>query len=130
METPNEQEMSRAYYPNLIDIKQDITREYTISDLLHKIDPSASIEPLAESLLLDIADDFIDTVVKLSSEYMKMRDPKTLTADDVRYCIDRKFGDTTPGSTKYGFKTQRGFMPTEAHLKRLSAIENSIQSNQ
>jgi transcription initiation factor TFIID subunit 12 len=61
----------------LVDAKLDVARESTISDLLHKIDPSASIDPLAEELVLDIADDFIDSIVSLAAESARIRGSQT-----------------------------------------------------
>ncbi|EAY12278.1 transcription initiation factor TFIID subunit A, putative [Trichomonas vaginalis G3] len=122
MNTPQDQEMARRYIPHLIDVKPDIAREYTITDLLHKIDPSASIDPLAESLILDIADDFIDTIVTLSADAAKLNNKQTLTAEDAHYTITSKFGDTSPGSSSYGSRTQRGCIPSENHTKILEMI--------
>jgi hypothetical protein len=42
-----------------VDMKLDVSREYTISDLLYTINPSA------KELVLDIVDDFIDSIVSL-----------------------------------------------------------------
>lgn len=123
MNTPQDQEMARRYIPSLIDVKPDIAREYTITDLLHKIDPSASIDPLAESLILDIADDFIDNIITNSAEAARLQNRPTLTADDVHYTISSKFGDTSPGSSSYGSRTQRGCIPSETHTKILEMKE-------
>ena len=125
MDNPLDAEMARVFNPQLIDVKPDVAREYTITDLLHKIDPSATIDPLAESLILDIADDFIDTVVHLSFEAAKMKpqNGNTLTADDVNYTIIHKFGEHIPGSTNYGAKAQRSGIPSETYQKITEHID-------
>lgn len=128
METPQDQEMARTYIPNLIDVKPDIAREYTISDLLHKIDPSASIDPLAEALFLDIADDFIDSVVTISTELAKARGASTMTAEDVENCIRHKFGDTTPGSMSYT-PSHKTFLDSDIHQKRLNQVHQAEEAN-
>ena len=122
METPLDAEMARVFNPQLIDVKPDVAREYTITDLLHKIDPSATIDPYAESLILDIADDFIDTIVNLSFDAARMRNSLTLTADDVEFTIKNKLGDSTPGST-YGARTQRAGIPAESYTKIMEHID-------
>ena len=128
MESAFDQEMSRAHLPRLIDVKPDIAREYTIADLLHKIDPSATIDPLAEELILDMADDFIDSVVTLAADSAKNRGEGTLRADDVSYVIQRKFGESGLGGSKE-VQRQPDFVPNEAHLKRMRAWKEA-QSQQ
>lgn len=123
METPLDAEMARVFNPQLIDVKPDVAREYTITDLLHKIDPSATIDPLAENLILDIADDFIDTIVSLSAEAVRMRNSTTVTADDVNFCINNKLGGTSPGSSGYSGRSQRSGIPTETFQKIQALIE-------
>ncbi|KAH0790962.1 transcription initiation factor TFIID subunit 12 [Histomonas meleagridis] len=127
--TAFDDEMDRAHLQTLIDSKPDITREYTITDLLHKIDPSASLDPLAEELLLDIADDFIDSIVNLAVDFAKNRKSETIQAEDVNYIIQRKFENCSFGPTK-GIQRQPDFVPNEAHLKRIKAIQESIQNEQ
>jgi transcription initiation factor TFIID subunit TAF12 len=117
METPLDAEMARVFNPQLIDVKPDVAREYTITDLLHKIDPSATIDPLAENLILDIADDFIDTIVSLSAEAVRMRNSSTVTADDVNFCISNKIGGTSSRSSAYSGRAQRTGIPTETYQK-------------
>lgn len=126
MDTPFEKEMSRAHLQHLIDKKPDIAREYTITDLLHKIDPSANLDAVAEDLILDVADDFIDTIVMMAAESAQNRKSKTLSAEDVSYVIERKFGDTSVGGKKE-IQRQPDFIPNEAHQKRLRAIQKYSQ---
>ena len=120
MDNPLDAEMARVFNPQLIDVKPDIAREYTITDLLHKIDPSATIDPLAESLILDIADDFIDTIVQLSFDAAKLKNTNTLTAEDVSYVISNKFGE--PGSS-YGARAQRSGIPADSYQKITEHID-------
>lgn len=121
MDTPFEKEISRAHLQQLIDKKPDVAREYTITDLLHKIDPSANLDPLAEDLILDIADDFIDTIVRMAADAALNRKSKTLAPEDVSYVIERKFGDTSLNGKK-DIQRQSDFIPNEAHQKRIKAL--------
>ena len=120
METAFDRELSRSHMPRLMDLKPDIAREYTVTDLLHKIDPSASIDPLAEELILDMADDFIDSVVMLAADSAKNRGDQTLKGEDISYVIQRKFGDTGFGGAR-DIPRQPDFVPNEAHMKRMKA---------
>lgn len=131
MDSAFEAEMSRSYLSRLMDVKPDITREYTITDLLRKIDPSATIDPLAEELILDMADDFIDEVVTLAADFAKNRNPsdQVLKAEDVNYVIQRKFGDIGLIGQK-DMQRQPDFVPNEAHLKRMKAWREAQQQFQ
>jgi transcription initiation factor TFIID subunit 12 len=110
----------------LVDAKLDVAREYTISDLLHKIDPSASIDPLAEELALDIADDFIDSIVSLAAESARIRGSQTLQANDVNYVIQRKFGSLGIAHATGEIAHRPDFVPNEAHMKRLRAVREAL----
>ena len=129
MEIPFEKEISRAHLQNLTDKKPDITREYSITDLLHKIDPSASLDPVAEELILDAADDFIDSIVNLAAECAKNRGSPVLQPDDISYVVRRKFGDSSI-SGKYDIQHQPDFIPNEVHLKRLKALQEHAITQQ
>lgn len=121
MNTAFESEMSRAHLQNLVDSKPDIAREYTISDLLHKIDPSVNIDALAEELMLDIADDFIDNIVTLSAEVARNRNSNVLQAEDVSFAVQRRFGKLL-GEALGKESHPPTFVPNEIHQKRLDAI--------
>lgn len=95
MEPSFSNSLNRDHIQHLVEAKPDIAREYTISDLLHKIDPSVNIEPLGEELLLDIADDFIDTIVTKAAECARTRGSQTLESNDVRFVIKELFGDSS-----------------------------------
>lgn len=126
MDPPFDKEMSRSHFQNLTEKKPDITREYTITDLLHKIDPSATLDPLAEELILDAADDFIDTIVNLAAECAKGRGSTTLQADDINFVISRKFGDSSIcGQTN--LQRQPDFIPNEVHMKRLKTVQDQLK---
>lgn len=123
------EEIESTHLQSLIDSKPDVSREYTMSELLHKIDPSASLDPLAEEFLLDIADDFIDSIVSLAAEAAKNRKSDTLQASDVNYVIQRKFGayTTDVGSMKE-LQLEPDFVPNQAHQKRMKAIKETLQN--
>jgi hypothetical protein len=121
-----DQEMQRTHLAHLTDTKPDITREYTILDLLHKIDPAAEIDPVAEELVLDIADDFIDCIVTLSAESAKKGGRGTVHADDVGYVLQRKFGGLGLGGS--ATSRQPNFFAREAHLKKIKAIKEAQEA--
>lgn len=124
-----EDDLERTHLQSIIDSKPEISREYTMPELLHKIDPSASLDPLAEEFLLDIADDFIDSVVSLAAEAAKNRKSETLQAVDVNYIIQRKFGaDAADIRSLKDMQQEPDFVPNQAHQKRMKAIKETLQN--
>lgn len=119
------EETSRRYVPNLINEKHGNALEYTISDLLRKIDPSATVDPVAENLLLDIADDFIDYVVTLSCEMSKAKNKKEVSKEEVEYVISEYKGE----SSGIGDRPFTPHLPSENHQKRIQRIEMDKQGN-
>jgi histone H3/H4 len=110
----------------LIDSKSDMSQEYTVSDLLHKIDPSAEIDPLAEEFVLDVVDDFIDSAVGLAADCARNRGANSIQAEDIEYVLQRKFGELGLG-TPQGMTRQPDFVGNEAHMRRLRAVEEARQ---
>jgi histone H3/H4 len=109
-----------------MDSKPELSREYTVSDLLRKIDPSATIDPLAEEFVLDVVDDFIDSVVGLAADCARNRGGQAVQVEDVAYVLQRKFGEIGLG-TPQGVQRPPDFIGNEAHLKRLKAVEEARQ---
>jgi histone H3/H4 len=110
----------------MMDSKPDMSREYTVADLLRKIDPSATIDPLAEEFVLDIVDDFIDSVVGLAADCARNRGAQSVQPEDIAYVVQRKFSEIGLG-TAQGIQRQPDFIGNEAHARRMKAIEDARQ---
>jgi transcription initiation factor TFIID subunit TAF12 len=119
-----DQDPSRSNLERPVHSQPGMDREYTISYLLHKIDPSASLHPLAEELVLDIADDFVDLIVNLAADSAKNRGSATVQAEDVDFVIRRKFGDETMNGSRDG-QREPDFVANEAHQKRLKVVQKA-----
>ena len=74
-------------------------------------------------------DSFIDTIVNLAAECAKNRGSPVLQPDDISFVIKRKFGDSSI-SGRYDVQRQPDFIPNEAHLKRLKAIQENAKTAQ
>jgi transcription initiation factor TFIID subunit 12 len=72
-------------------------RQRALEDLLSKIDKDCSIHPHAQQLLLDIADDFIDSVTEFSCQLAKHRKSKVLETKDLKLCLEKNWGIHIPG---------------------------------
>jgi len=68
-----------------------------ISDLVTSIHPSATLEPELEALLLELADDFVDSVVVMSALLARHRQSKVLDVKDVQLTLQQHWGMRVPG---------------------------------
>jgi len=65
--------------------------------LVSSIDPNVKIEPEVEDLLLDIADEFIDSVTNFGCRLAKHRGGDTLEVRDLQLHLERNHNIRIPG---------------------------------
>jgi len=69
----------------------------SIQDLVFSIDPNVKIEPEVEDLLLDIADEFIDSVTNFGCRLAKHRGGDSLEVRDLQLHLERNHNIRIPG---------------------------------
>ncbi|KAI5123897.1 hypothetical protein M0805_005713 [Coniferiporia weirii] len=75
----------------------DQSMRRSIQDLVFSIDPNVKIEPEVEDLLLDIADEFVDSVTNFGCRLAKHRGGDSLEVRDLQLHLERNHNIRIPG---------------------------------
>ncbi|KAL1743718.1 transcription initiation factor TFIID subunit A-domain-containing protein [Schizophyllum fasciatum] len=75
----------------------DQSMRRSIQDLVASVDPNVKIEPEVEDLLLNIADEFIDSVTNFSCRLARHRGGDTLEVKDLQLHLERNHNIRIPG---------------------------------
>jgi transcription initiation factor TFIID subunit TAF12 len=96
-----------------------------LQDLVKSIDPEERLEPDAEELLMEVADEFIDSVLQQSCKIARHRRGQMLEVRDVQLHLERNWNIRIPGYAAEDVKTAKKYNPTVSHTARLAAVNQA-----
>lgn len=102
-----------------------ILSKRSIHELVNQIDPSEKLDPEVEDILVDIAEDFVESITTFGCSLAKHRKSPTLEAKDILLHLERNWNMTLPGFGGDEIKTFKKPFVSDIHKERLAAIKKS-----
>ncbi|PIN05401.1 Transcription initiation factor TFIID, subunit TAF12 [Handroanthus impetiginosus] len=103
-----------------------IVSKRSIQELVNQIDPSEKLDPDVEDILVDIAEDFVESITTFGCSLAKHRKSTTLESKDILLHLERNWNMSLPGFGGDEIRTYRKPTVTEIHRERLAAVKKSI----
>uniref|UniRef100_A0A8I5KTB6 Transcription initiation factor TFIID subunit 12 n=1 Tax=Homo sapiens TaxID=9606 RepID=A0A8I5KTB6_HUMAN len=90
-----------------------------LQDLVREVDPNEQLDEDVEEMLLQIADDFIESVVTAACQLARHRKSSTLEVKDVQLHLERQWNMWIPGFGSEEIRPYKKACTTEAHKQML-----------
>ncbi|KAL8526321.1 hypothetical protein ACS0TY_015512 [Phlomoides rotata] len=103
-----------------------ILSKRSIQELVNQIDPSEKLDPVVEDILVDIAEDFVDSITTFGCSLAKHRKSSTLEAKDILLHLEKNWNLNLPGFGGDEIRTYKKPIVSEVHKERLAAVRKSI----
>ncbi|XP_026760191.1 transcription initiation factor TFIID subunit 12 [Galleria mellonella] len=98
-----------------------------LQELVREIDPTVQLDEEVEEMLLQLADDFIDTTLNASCSLAKHRHAPTVELRDVQLHLERQWNMWIPGFGNDELRPYKRAAVTEAHKQRMALIRKTIK---
>ncbi|KAJ2954699.1 hypothetical protein O0L34_g3000 [Tuta absoluta] len=98
-----------------------------LQELVREVDPTVQLDEEVEDMLLQIADDFIDSTLNAACALAKHRHASTAELRDVQLHLERQFGMWIPGFGNDEVRPYKRAAVTEAHKQRMALIRKTVK---
>ncbi|KAJ8881738.1 hypothetical protein PR048_018224 [Dryococelus australis] len=98
-----------------------------LHELVKEVDPSIQLDEEVEDILIQIADDFLDSTIKSACLFTKHRNATTVDVRDVQLHLERHWNMWIPGFDTREFVQHKKVSSTEAHKQRMALIRKATK---
>ncbi|CAB3233676.1 unnamed protein product [Arctia plantaginis] len=98
-----------------------------LQELVREVDPTVQLDEEVEEMLLQLADDFIDTALSASCSVAKHRHAPNVELRDVQLHLERQWNMWIPGFGNDELRPYKRAAVTEAHRQRMALIRKTIK---
>lgn len=98
-----------------------------LQDLVREVDPTEQLDDEVEELLLQLADDFVESTVSAACLLAKHRKASTIEVKDVQLHLERQWNMWLPGFGTDELRPYKRAPVTDAHKQRLALIRKALK---
>ncbi|KAG8227589.1 hypothetical protein J437_LFUL000689 [Ladona fulva] len=98
-----------------------------LQDLVREVDPTEQLDEEVEEVLLQLADDFVESAVGSACLLAKHRRATTVDVKDVQLHLERNWNMWIPGFGTDELRPYKRAVVTEAHKQRLALIRKALK---
>ncbi|TYK14797.1 transcription initiation factor TFIID subunit 12-like [Cucumis melo var. makuwa] len=103
-----------------------ILSKRSIGKLVNQINPSERLDPEVEDILVDLAEEFVESITTFGCSLAKHRKSTTLEAKDILLHLEKNWNLTLPGFGSDEIKIFRKPLTNDTHRERLAAVKNLL----
>ncbi|KAG0638839.1 hypothetical protein HOY80DRAFT_1022911 [Tuber brumale] len=93
-----------------------------LEELVKQIDPEERLDPDVEEAVLELVDEFIDSIATSACKMAKLRGSDTLDLKDVQIILERNWNIRIPGYAADEIRTVRKFHPAPGYHHKMAAL--------
>ncbi|XP_014260399.1 transcription initiation factor TFIID subunit 12 isoform X2 [Cimex lectularius] len=105
---------------------QMITRS-KLQDLVREVDPNEQLDEEVEDVLLQMADDFVESAISAACLLAKHRKSNTIEVKDLQLHLERNWNMWIPGFGTDELRPYKRSSITDAHKQRLTLIRRALK---
>ncbi|KAG5003156.1 hypothetical protein GLYMA_10G070700v4 [Glycine max] len=107
-----------------------ILSKRSIHELVNQVDPLEKLEPEVADILVDIAENFLESITRSGCSLAKHRKSTTLEAKDILLHLEKNWNMTLLGFGGDDIKSYRRPTTSDIHKERLTVIKKSMAATE